>query len=182
MRVIIILILGIVIGGLSVWVWNNYRPQLVINPVTPTPSQTGIGTGTLELVSPEPVSSISATPRATPLLDPDEPMSASLDAVEGTGFNQSGGASLVEENGKVRVTILLNSVAALADPQPANIHVGTCGNVGAAVYTLNDVENGKSETLLTTSLSQIRRQMPLIVNVKQSSSRTNVDTACGPLK
>lgn len=182
MRVIIILIFGIVIGGLSVWIWNNYRPQFVINPVTPTPSQTGIGTGTLELVSPEPAATTSATPRPTALLDPDEPMSASLDAVEEAGFNQSGGASLVEENGKVRVTILLNTVPALDAPQSANIHVGTCGNVGAAVYTLNDVENGKSETLLTTTLAQIRRQMPLIVNVKQSASRTNVDTACGPLK
>lgn len=188
MRVIVILILGILIGGASVWVWSNYRPRIIISTgaVSPTPSSIGAtsGLGTLEMITPIPTASVSAspTPVPSPTVAPNTPMSASLESVRGSGYTQSGGASLVAENGKVRVTVLVNSVADLKNPQPAHIHVGGCPGSGAIVYPLNDIVNGQSVTVLNTTLAQIRRQLPLAINIHKSSAQPDVYTACGVIK
>lgn len=184
-RLIIILAMGVLIGGGAVWAWNTYQPRLVITPtgapsVAPT-VPTG-SAGVLEEVAVTPAATRSASPTAAATIDPQRPMSASLESDADAGFTQSGGASLVEENGKVRVTLLLNKVEELNGPQPSFIQLGTCRDTGAVLYPLSDVDEGKSETLLTTTLSQIRRQSPLVVVVFKSERESDIVASCGALE
>lgn len=102
--------------------------------------------------------------------------------IQGTGINQSGTATLEEKNGKVMVKLDLNRIDEIRNPQPAHMHFGSCPGVGSVVYPLNDVVNGKSETVLNTTLEQIRRQLPIAINVHKSQQEITMYTSCGDLR
>jgi len=94
---------------------------------------------------------------------------------------ESGMAILEDDNGTVKVTINLTGFTK-GIAQPVHIHVGKCSGIGKVVYPLTNVVDGKSETILNVSLSDIKKQLPLAINAHQSASAIGVYTACGDLK
>lgn len=92
----------------------------------------------------------------------------------------SGTATLMEQDGKVKVSLkLMGGVLGLPNPsEPAHVHYGSCANIGGVKYPLNSVVNGKSETTLNTSLSQLKAQLPLAINVHKSDTEIGVYIAC----
>lgn len=93
---------------------------------------------------------------------------------------QSGIAKLNEEDGKVKATIDISGFPENV-LQPAHIHAGTCASLGAIIYALNDVENGKSETVIDTTIDRLKSQQPLSINVHKSESDFNTFVSCGDL-
>lgn len=94
--------------------------------------------------------------------------------------NESGIATLRETNGTV--TVSLNVTGSPGNvAQPAHIHAGTCPGVGAISYPLNSAVNGRSTTVLNTSLAQLIQQLPLVVNVHKSNAEISTYTTCGSL-
>jgi len=94
--------------------------------------------------------------------------------------SQAGTAALKEENGQVKVTI--NLIGYTKDiEQPAHIHLGVCPGVGAVKYPLASVVNGTSTTLLSVTLDQLKKDLPLAINVHKSKTEISTYTACGPL-
>ena len=95
----------------------------------------------------------------------------------------SGNAILEAKDGKVKVRLeLTSSILGLIMPaEPAHIHVGACPNVGAVVYPLQSVVNGKSETVLNVSWANLKAQLPLAVNVHKSSAEAGTYVACGDI-
>lgn len=98
------------------------------------------------------------------------------------GMEQGGAATLVGENGRTKVTITVASIPDLDSPQPAHIHTGTCREVGNIVYPLNDVINGKSETLINISLETLDMGLPLAINIHRSTQEFGIYTSCGEIK
>ena len=96
-------------------------------------------------------------------------------------INQSGTATLEEKEGKLEVVLTLNT-AGPSGPQPAHIHSGVCPGVGAVVYPLTNVVDGKSTTLIDTTLEKLQSQLPLAINIHKSADEVKVYTACGSLK
>ena len=96
-------------------------------------------------------------------------------------INQSGTATLEEKEGKLEVVLTLNT-AGPSGPQPAHIHSGDCPGVGAVVYPLTNVVDGKSTTLIDTTLEKLQSQLPLAINIHKSADEVKVYTACGSLK
>jgi len=99
---------------------------------------------------------------------------------EQNASGESGTATLVEENGKVKVTLQLTG-AAQDVTQPAHIHVGSCPDVGEVKYPLTSPVNGMSETMLDVSLDQLRSEQPLGLNVHKSTTEASVYVSCGDL-
>ncbi len=93
---------------------------------------------------------------------------------------ESGTATLVEENGKVIVTLQMTG-APQDIAQPAHIHVGTCPDVGAVKYPLTSPVNGMSETVLDVTLDQLLAEQPLGLNVHKSKDEASVYLSCGDL-
>lgn len=93
---------------------------------------------------------------------------------------ESGTAMLKEENSKTTVTLNLTGYAKDV-PQPAHIHVGACPGVGAVKYPLNDVLNGVSVTTLNVTMDQLKKDLPLAINVHKSAKDITVYTSCGDL-
>ncbi len=93
---------------------------------------------------------------------------------------ESGTATLKEENGKTTVTLTLTGFTK-GVAQPAHIHVGVCPGVGAVKYPLTDVVNGSSVTVLSTTLVEIKQNLPLAINVHKSLKEITNYTACGEL-
>lgn len=93
--------------------------------------------------------------------------------------NESGIATLAETNGTVTVNLYLTGYVANV-AQPAHIHAGLCPGVGAIRYPLNPVVNGKSTTVLSVTLMQLK-QLPLAINVHKSSADIATYTSCGSL-
>jgi len=95
----------------------------------------------------------------------------------------SGTATLSGEDGNVKVILKLNNslLGLLAPTEPAHIHLGSCANIGGVKYPLNSVVNGKSETMISVSLPQLKAQLPLAINVHKSAEDINTYIACTDL-
>lgn len=93
---------------------------------------------------------------------------------------EKGTATLVEENGKVVVTVSLEGYPD-ETPQPAHIHVGSCPDVGEVKYPLTNVVNGQSVTTLNITLAEVESELPLGLNVHKSPAEAGIYTACGDL-
>ncbi len=107
--------------------------------------------------------------------------SLSIKLAPQSNSEQSGSATIGEENGKVVVTLSLAG-GNYTLPQPAHFHEGTCEAPGKIVYPLKDAEGGQSKTTLDTTLESLNDQTPLILNVHKSNAELKVYTACGVLE
>ena len=99
-----------------------------------------------------------------------------LDTLNGSGV--SGAAKIEEEpGGMVKVTIEVTPNGNLK--MPAHIHIGQCGaTLGAVKYPLNDVDNGKSETVVTVKFADLETG-GFAVNLHKSAADIKTYTACG---
>ncbi len=93
---------------------------------------------------------------------------------------ESGTAVLKEENSKTTVTLNLTGYTKDV-AQPAHIHVGVCPGVDAVKYPLTNVVNGKSVTVLSVTLAQLKQSLPLAINVHKSGKDITNYTSCGEL-
>lgn len=94
--------------------------------------------------------------------------------------SESGTATLTESEGKVVVSLNLNS-APSDIPQPAHIHSGACPDVGAVAYPLTNVVNGVSVTTLDVTMADLAAKQPLAINVHKSVPEASVYISCGDL-
>ena len=98
--------------------------------------------------------------------------------------NDSGQEGLViftEEGNKTKVNLTVSG-SPKGTPQPAHIHLGDCPGVGDVKYPLTNVVNGESETTLDVTLDQLKRQLPLAVNVHKSATDSTIYAACGQIE
>ncbi len=93
---------------------------------------------------------------------------------------ESGTATLMEVDGKVKVSLKMTGGAA-GVAQPAHIHVGACPDVGAVKYPLTSLIDGMSETMLDVTLAQLKSELPLGINVHKSGDEVKVYVSCGDL-
>lgn len=105
-------------------------------------------------------------------------MTVTLDAVNNS--KESGTATLTEDSGKTTVTVDLTGFTQDVS-QPAHIHIGNCPGVGAVKYPLTNIVNGKSVTVLPVTISDLKSQLPLAINVHVSAKDIGTYTACGEL-
>lgn len=94
--------------------------------------------------------------------------------------NEAGIATLKEENGQLKVTINLTGYTKDVE-QPAHIHLGSCPGVGAVKYPLTSIVNGVSTTMLSVTLDQLKKELPLAINVHKSTTEVSTYTSCGLL-
>lgn len=92
---------------------------------------------------------------------------------------ESGTAILTEmPGGRVRVVVDLNGVPQDV-AQPSHIHLGSCVKLGEIKFSLNDVLNGKAETVINTTFNEIFNLLPLALNVHKSAREADKYVACG---
>jgi len=94
--------------------------------------------------------------------------------------NEAGTAILTEEIGQTKVEINLTGFTKDI-VQPAHIHLGDCPGVGSVKYPLTSITNGESTTTLPVTLDQLKKELPLAINIHKSASEVSVYTACGPI-
>lgn len=101
--------------------------------------------------------------------------------VEQNKSGQSGTVTLREENGKT--TVLINiSESQTKTAEPAHIHIGSCDKLGIIKYPLEDIVDGKSETVLEKTIDELLNELPLAVNVHKSAKQAKVYVSCGDLE
>lgn len=107
------------------------------------------------------------------------PVEVPLSAQNASG--QTGKVTVLEENGQTKVVIEVSSgPKGLA--QPAHIHAGDCTSLGSIKYNLNDVVDGKSETVLQPAMHFIHGLGNTAVNIHKSKSELGVSVSCGNLR
>lgn len=99
---------------------------------------------------------------------------------EQNASGESGTATMMEVDGKVKVTLNLTG-ATEGVTQPAHIHMGTCPDVGAVKYPLTSPVNGVSETMLDVTLDQLKSELPLGINVHKSETEAGIYVSCGDI-
>ena len=82
-----------------------------------------------------------------------------------------------------QTNVAITLTDALSDgPNPVHIHSGSCDNLGSVKYSLTDVVNGASVTILDLALQDLMADLPLAINVHKSAEELNVYLACADLK
>ena len=152
-NLVYVLIGGLVLVGVWYFVFNK-PSNPVQQPTTTTTQET-------------------ASPSATP-------SEISVTLSEQNKSAESGTATLMEVDGKVKVTLKLTGALA-GVTQPAHIHVGKCPDVGAVKYPLTSPIDGMSETMLDVTLAELKSQLPLGINVHKSATEAKVYVSCGDL-
>lgn len=94
---------------------------------------------------------------------------------------QAGRAYVSDESGKTKVVIDISPWTA-GVPQPASIRAGTCAAVGAVRYQLNNVMDGKSETVLVPATHFIHGLGDSVIAIGKSAAEPNVMVSCGNLR
>src|SRR4051794_28236895 len=89
----------------------------------------------------------------------------------------SGTAVLSPDGSGTKVVLTLSNAPG---PHPAHIHSGQCPQVGAVVYPLTSVSDGKSETTVAASIDDLLKQ-PMAINVHKSPQEIASYTSCGNL-
>lgn len=101
-------------------------------------------------------------------------------ANQSTKFSQSGQAILIEQNGRLTLSLDLSTIP-LRKPQPAYIQYGSCLTPKKILYSLSDVVAGLSETDLDINLDQLKSKRPLSIDIRKSYDEIKVQTACANL-
>jgi hypothetical protein len=94
---------------------------------------------------------------------------------------QAGRAYFSDEAGKTKISIDFSPWTG-GVAQPASIRAGTCAAMGAVRYPLNNVVDGKSETIITPAMHFIHGLGDSIVVVGKSATEPEVIASCGNLK
>lgn len=129
--------------------------------------------------APQPTTTTTTTQEsASPSASPNE---VTVTLSEQNNSKESGTATLMEVDGKVKVTLKLTGVPS-GVAQPAHIHTGACPDVGAVKYPLTSPVDGMSETTLDLTLTQLKSELPLGINVHKSAAEAKVYVSCGDLK
>lgn len=98
-----------------------------------------------------------------------------------TDVAQGGSVTLEETDTGTYVTVKTTGYESDV-PQPAHIHSGECPDVGGVVYSLENVVDGASTTLLKgVAVSDLESQLPLAVNLHKSADESSVYTGCTDL-
>ena len=93
---------------------------------------------------------------------------------------ESGTATLTAAGTQTKVVLNLTGQPAGAD-QPTHIHEGNCTTLNPAPkYPLTDVKDGKSDTTVNASLSELTSEA-YAINVHKSPSELTTYVACGDL-
>ncbi len=66
--------------------------------------------------------------------------------------------------------------------QPAHIHLGACPNPGAVKYPLTNVVKGSSDTTVNIAFNDLKKALPLAINVHKSEVDSKTYVACGDVK
>jgi outer membrane murein-binding lipoprotein Lpp len=95
-----------------------------------------------------------------------------------------GGSVSLESNEEGKTVVTINATGGtFSSPQPAHIHVGTCDEIGAVQYPLENVVDGTSVTTIDATLEEILNSSDnLAINLHKSQTEASVYTACGNLK
>jgi hypothetical protein len=104
----------------------------------------------------------------------------SFDLDEQNESGETGRVVIIDQDGKTRVLLSIDNEPEDAS-QPAHIHSGQCPTPGAVKYALNNVVDGRSDTILDVAYSNLASQVPLAVNVHKSAAEIQAYVACGNL-
>ena len=109
------------------------------------------------------------------------PQTVAVNLVTLQNSGESGTATLTDlGNSKTLVVIDVTGEPSGAD-QPAHIHTGTVANMGDVKYPLKNVKDGRSETVLDIPLSQIMREVPLVINIHKSANEIATVVTAGDI-
>lgn len=99
---------------------------------------------------------------------------------EQNGSGQNGTAILTDmEDGTTKVVIEVSN--GTDEPQPAHIHPGSCANLDPKpIYPLNNVVNGRSETIVAAEVHDLT-DGAYAINLHKSATEASTYTSCGDI-
>jgi len=110
-----------------------------------------------------------------------EPLTAKEIAIKPVGNSAvTGAAQLNEVDGQAMISLTLNDKT-LSASTSANLHLGTCENVGELAGSLSPIVNGQSETLLDRPLQGIQELGDLSIVITYPGDPSN-RIACVEIK
>lgn len=101
-----------------------------------------------------------------------------LDLAAQNGSGQSGTAQLTADREKTRIVVEVANPPEVA--QPSHVHKGTCDEIGDVVAPLENVVDGRAESVVDMSLAELRRG-GLIVHAHKSEAEYDTSVACAEI-
>lgn len=101
-----------------------------------------------------------------------------LELAAQNGSGQSGTAQLTADGEKTRIVVELANSPDVA--QPSHVHEGTCDEIGDVIAPLENVVDGRAESVVDMSLAELQRG-GLIVHAHKSEAEYDTSVACAEI-
>ncbi len=101
-----------------------------------------------------------------------------LDLAEQNASGQSGTARLTADGDTTRIVVEVENPPEVA--QPSHVHEGTCGEIGDVVAPLENLVDGRAESVVDMSLAELQRR-GLIVHAHKSEAEYDTSVACAEI-
>lgn len=170
---VIILIAAIVVGG-GYYIYQRNQTDLERS----SPNGSAETDESNEATSPNPPGTSGSANAEAKDGTPVEDVIVGLSAQNNS--EQDGVVLISDENGKAVVEIELGA-ADESVAQPSHVHIGSCAKIGAVKYSLSNVIEGESRTVLPISTAELLQLLPLAVNVHKSATEAGVYVSCGDI-
>jgi len=106
--------------------------------------------------------------------------SVTINLNQQSGSGQSGQLVLAEAGEKTKAVLTVANYDENVG-QPAHLHESSCDDLGPVAYPLNNVLNGRSETMIDISFDKLISELTLSVNVHKSSAEPGIYVSCGDI-
>lgn len=117
----------------------------------------------------------TSRPSKAPAENPPETTIFSLREQENSG--ERGTAYLIPQaDGTTKVSVELTAAAQILE-RKAHLHTGTCEQLGDIVYSLNELIDGKSDTIVNARAAQLTGEPRLVLAAHKGKAMTKI--ACG---
>jgi hypothetical protein len=101
-----------------------------------------------------------------------------LDLAAQSDSGESGTARLTAEGEKTRIVVEVANAPEVA--QPSHVHEGTCDDIGTVIAPLENIVEGRAESVVDMSLGELRRG-GLIVHAHKSEAEYETSVACAEI-
>ncbi len=153
---------------------------------TPVPSATTAPGTTATSISPtatQPAAATATVPASTATPAPTQVPAASIkiNLKQQNNSGQTGTATLTAKGNQTEIVLdLTPGIAGPTVEQPVHVHAGTCSQLGAVVYGLSNLVNGKSTTLVNATLDTLKNGN-YAINAHKSGAESTIYTSCAEI-
>lgn len=156
-------------------------PSATATAVPPATTVPGATATTIPPTATQPAATATSPASTATPAQAQAPASIKINLKQQSNSGQVGTATLIAKGNQTEILLdLTPGIAGTTVEQPVHVHAGTCSSLGAVVYGLTNLVNGKSTTTVNATLDTLKNGS-YAINAHKSGAEASIYTSCGEI-